>query len=71
MLIFILIAELIFWSPCIVTGILAIVATPWWWSIFSAIIAFWAGPLTPAFPLQMGLAVILKKLYQKIKNKPH
>lgn len=62
-------AELIFWSPCIVTGLLAIIVNPWWWTPFGAIIAFWAGPFTPAFPLQIGLALAIKKVSSLIKRK--
>lgn len=67
--VFIVIAELIFWSPCIVTGLLALIVNPWWWTVFSAIIVFWSGPFTPAMPLQFALAVGLKKLYNFTKNK--
>ena len=63
-----IIAEIIFWSPCIVTGLLAVLVSPWWWTVFSAIIAFWAGPFTPALPLQFGLAVIIKKLFRRKKE---
>lgn len=62
MLFWIIIAELIFWSPCIVTGILAL-QNPWWWTAFGAICAFWAGPFTPAIPLQLALALVLKKIF--------
>ena len=68
MFIWVVIAELIFWSPCIVTGLLAVIIDPWWWTAFGAICAFWAGPFTPAVPLQIGLALALKKLYEKIKK---
>lgn len=64
-----LIAELIFWSPNIVCGILALVVSPWWWTAFSSIIVFWAGPFTPAVPLQIGLALAIKKLFTKIKRR--
>lgn len=65
----VLIAEIIFWSPCIVMGILAVCVDPWYWSGFTAIIAFWAGPLTPAVLLQLGLATAIKKLLDKIFKK--
>lgn len=65
MLLWVLIAELIFWSPVIVTFIFALF-NPWWYTAVSAIIIFWAGPFTPAIPLQIGLAVGLKKLWEKI-----
>lgn len=63
------IAELIFWSPCIFTGIMAIIFNPWWWTPFGLICAFWAGPFTPAVPLQIGLAIGIKKLSSAIKRK--
>jgi hypothetical protein len=69
MIVFVLIAEIIFWSPCIVTGILALIFSPWWWTVFGAICAFWAGPFTPAVPLQIALAVALKKIWQKIQER--
>ena len=69
MFLWFIIAEIIFWSPCIVTGLLAIIVDKRWWTAFGAIIAFWAGPFTPAMPLQFALAVGLKKLYDKIKRK--
>ena len=56
MLLWVLISELIFWSPSIVLGILAITANKAFWAPFGAYIAFWAGPFTPAMPLQLGLA---------------
>ena len=68
MFVWVIIAELIFWAPCIVTGLLAVIIDPWWWTAFGAICAFWAGPFTPAVPLQIGLAIALKKLYEKIKK---
>ena len=55
-------AELIFWSPCIAGAILAVLADPWYWTVCTAYMAFWALPLTPAVPLQLGLAYGLKKL---------
>lgn len=64
-----LIAVLIFWSPAIVFAILAIFLSSWYWALFWATVAFWAGPFTPAMPLQIGLAYGLKKLYERIKCK--
>jgi hypothetical protein len=68
MIVYVLIAEAIFWSPCIVTGILAVTISSWWWTAFSAICVFWAGPFTPAVPLQIGLAVLIKKLVERKKK---
>ena len=69
MIVYVLISELIFWSPCIVTALLALIIDAWWWTAFGAICAFWAGPFTPAVPLQIGLAVLIKKIVEKRKNK--
>lgn len=67
--VYFILAELIFWSPCIITGLLAIIVNPWWWTAFGMICAFWAGPFTPAVPLQIGLTLLLKKICKRIKNK--
>lgn len=69
MILWVIIAELIFWSPVIVTAILALLIDPWYWTITSAIMLFWAGPFTPAVPLQIGLALALKGIYNKIRRK--
>lgn len=69
MLVYVLIAEALFWSPCIVTAILAVTISRWWWTAFGSICAFWAGPFTPAVPLQLGLAVSLKTIHSKIKRR--
>lgn len=71
MIVFVLIAELIFWSPVLVCSILALTINPWFWTASGSIIAFWAGPFTPAVPLQIGLAIFLKKLWQIIRKKWH
>ena len=67
-IIWIIIAELIFWSPVIVSLILA-QFNAWWYGVGSVFILFWAGPFTPAVPLQIGLAIGLRKIYNKLKNK--
>ena len=69
MILWVIIAELIFWSPVIVTAILAFLIDPWYWTVTSAIMLFWAGPFTPAVPLQIGLALALKGIYNKIRRK--
>lgn len=69
MFLFTLVAEVIFWSPCIVVGILAITINPRYWTVFGIICVFWAGPFTPAMPLQFALAVGLKKLWPRLKRK--
>lgn len=65
MIVYMLISELIFWSPCIVTGIMALCVDPWWWSATTTIILFWAGPFTPAIELQIGLALLIKKIVER------
>ena len=69
MFIFTLLGEAIFWSPVIVTSILAIIVDPWWWTATITIILFWAGPFTPGIPLQIALIFALKKTHQKIIKK--
>ena len=69
MLLAFLIAEVIFWSPCIVTGILAVSVNQWWWTVFTTIIIFWCGPFTPAIPLQIGLAMFIKKIINIFTNR--
>lgn len=69
MIIYILVAEVIFWSPVIVTALLALIINPWFWTICSAIMIFWAGPFTPAVPLQLGLAIGLKTIVNKIRKR--
>lgn len=68
MIVYVLIAEAIFWSPSVVTALLALIVNPWWWTAFGAICAFWAGPFTPAVPLQIGLAVLIKKIVERKKK---
>lgn len=69
MILWVILAELIFWSPVIVAAILALVVDPWYCTVISAILLFWAGPFTPAIPLQIGLALALKGIYNKIRRK--
>lgn len=57
---FIVISEAIFWSPAL---ILFILHKP---ALAGAYIAFWAMPVTPAIPLQIGLAVLLQRLWRFI-----
>ena len=63
-------AELVFWSPVWVCAIFALIFSPWWWGVVTAVIAFWAGPFTPAIPLQIGLIAAFERIWNKIrKNK--
>lgn len=63
-----IIAELLFWTPVWAPAILAIVINPWWWTVVTAVIAFWAGPVTPAIALQIGLIAAIERLIKKIKK---
>lgn len=67
-IVYFLIAELIFWSPVVFCLIMAIFNS-WWWTGVIAIIGFWAGPFTPAVPLQIGLMFAIKKLFKSRKSK--
>ena len=69
MFIFTIIGELIFWSPVWVCGILAICIDHKFWAAAAAVIAFWSGPFTPAVPLQLGLILLLKKLFSRRNKK--
>lgn len=69
MIFWVAVAETIFWSPCVVTGALAVFVNKWWWTAFTGIIIFWSGPFTPAVPLQIALALVLKRMFAKSENK--
>ena len=75
MIFWVIIAEIIFWSPSIITAAFAIFINKWWWTMFTGIIIFWSGPFTPAVPLQLALAISLKQsfrrktIYEKILRK--
>ena len=69
MLMWLVIAEVIFWAPCIVGVVLGTIVNPWCFTICTAYLAFWALPLTPAIPIQLGLAYGLKKLADFCRRK--
>lgn len=62
-----LLAEILFWSPVWVSAILALTVSPWWWGAVTAVIAFWAGPFTPAIVLQLGLIAAFERLFNRRK----
>lgn len=68
MLLWFIIAEIIFWLPCIIGLILGLIINKWFFTICTVYIGFWVAPFTPAIPLQLGLAFILKKIYKKCKK---
>lgn len=62
-----IIGELIFWSPLIITGLMAILISPYYWVAFSAIYSVWVG-LLPAIPIQLLFIFTVKKIIDKIKK---
>lgn len=70
MLLWFIIAEAIFWSPCIAGAILGALVDPLYYTICATYMAFWAIPVvTPAIPLQIGLTYGLKKLADAIAKR--
>jgi hypothetical protein len=63
-----IIGELVFWSPLIVTGLLAIIISPYYWTLFGAIYSIWVG-LLPAIPIQLAFIFFAKKIIDKFKKK--
>lgn len=64
-----LIAEIIFWAPCVIFVILAVTINPWFWTAFTAIVIFWTAPLTPGWALQIALALFIKKRIDRFHEK--
>jgi hypothetical protein len=63
------IAELIFWLPVwLPTLLYFILKVEWLLAITTAAIAFWAGPLTPAIALQLGLIALIERWFNKKYN---
>ena len=67
MLLAIILAELIFWLPCIIVVTLAVTVDPMWWAVFGAIVLFWCAPFTPGWAIQIGLALIIKRVITRLK----
>ena len=67
MLLAIILAELIFWLPCILVVTLAVTVDPMWWAVFGAIVLFWCAPFTPGWAIQIGLALIIKRVITRLK----
>ena len=63
-----LLAEGVFWSPLVVCAAMAFIVSPWWWTACAAIVTFWAGPFTPAVPLQIGLALAIRSTARGIQH---
>lgn len=64
-----LIAEIIFWIPVWVPALLGILISSWWFSVATAVIIFWAGPITPAIGLQIAFIALVERTIVKIKEK--
>lgn len=63
MVLWIVVAEILFWGPAIAGAVLGIVVNGWFWTVATVYVAFWFGPFTPAIPLQIALAVALKRIF--------
>ena len=50
------------------TGLLAIIVNPWYWTVFASIYAFWV-TLLPAIPIQIAFIFMFKKIINFIKEK--
>ena len=59
--------ELTFWSPLIVTGLLALIVSPNYWAVFGAIYTFWVWIL-PAIPIQLAFIALYAFIYKKLKR---
>lgn len=62
-----IIGELIFWSPIIVSGIIAIIF-PWFWSVVASIYFIWV-LILPAIPIQIAFILLTAKIINKIRSK--
>ena len=62
-----ILGELLFWSPLIVTAVLAILIDPWYWTAFGAIYTFWVWIL-PAIPIQIAFIAFFAWLF-RVKTK--
>ena len=65
-----IIVEIVFWIPVWVPILINfITGNPWWLTVSAAVCLFWAGPFTPAVPLQIALIIWLSKILNKKKEK--
>lgn len=62
-----ILGEALFWSPLIVTGLLAIIVDAKWWSAFSTIYIFWVW-LLPAIPIQLAFIAMFKFIINVLKS---
>jgi len=60
--------ELTFWSPLIITALLAILVSPNYWAVFASIYAIWVW-LLPAIPIQLLFITIYKYIFISLSKK--
>ena len=70
MFIYILVAAIIFYIPVWALGFFGIVTSEsWYFGGAAAWVLFWAGPFTPTIPIILAIAVFLKQVVKKIRDK--
>lgn len=70
MFIYIVLSAIIFYIPSWGAAIVGLVTRETGYYIFAgSYIALWAGPFTPTIPAILGLAVAIKQLLKRSKNK--
>lgn len=63
-----ILGEATFWSPFVVLGLLALLVSPYYWTVFGMVYSIWVFAL-PAIPIQLSLIFLYKKLIFLIKRK--
>lgn len=70
MFIYILIAAIIFYIPTWIALIYGFTTgEEYLFGISAAYVLFWAGPFTPTIPVIFAIAVFIKQVVKKVKNK--
>lgn len=64
----VIIAEAVFWFPVWFSVVLGFLINPWWFGAAGAVIAFWAGPFTPAVPLQLAFIALIERTITNMKK---
>lgn len=64
-----ILAEVIFRIPVWIPALISVLGIYNLRSVVGLVLLFWAGPFTPAIPLQIGFAFIVKKVFTFIKRK--
>lgn len=63
-----LIGEALFWSPLIIIGILALIISPYYWTVFAAVYFVWV-TILPAIPIQLLFIFTTHKIIQAVRRK--